>query len=148
MPLMRLMTYQPVNWQKWNHSSSLTPRVFLSLCLSISVFLSSSITPLLHHSHHHSLCRGGKVRKVQWEKGGELGKRETRSKQISVLPGRPPAKVCLGRRGHRVGRAVWRWEGGRGATRNDVIPFIPANKTEWPVRSGSVRAVKFNKVVL
>lgn len=30
----------------------------------------------------------------------------------------------------------------------DVIPFIPANKREWPVRSGSVRAVKFNKVVL
>lgn len=144
MPLMRLMTYQPVNWQKWNHSSSLTPRVFLSLCLSISVFLSSSITPLLHHSHHHSLCRGGKVRKVQWEKGGELGKRETRSKQISVLPGRPPAKVCLGRRGHRVGRAVWRWEGGReggqqGMTwsplfwpikqsgRWDPDPYVPSN---------------------
>lgn len=144
MPLMRLMTYQPVNWQKWNHSSSLTPRVFLSLCLSISVFLSSSITPLLHQSHHHSLCRGGKVRKVQWEKGGELGKRETRSKQISVLPGRPPAKVCLGRQGHRVGRAVWRWEGGReggqqGMTwsplfrpikqsgRWDPDPYVPSN---------------------
>lgn len=41
-------------------------------------------------------------------------------------------------------------EGGTevGVMRNDVIPFIPANKTEWPVRSGSVRAVKFNKVVL
>lgn len=31
---------------------------------------------------------------------------------------------------------------------SDVIPFIPANKREWLVRSGSVRAVKFNKVVL
>lgn len=43
-----------------------------------------------------------------------------------------------------MGRVVWRW----GLMGNDVIPFIPANKTEWPVRSGSVRAVKFNKVVL
>lgn len=38
--------------------------------------------------------------------------------------------------------------GMEGVMRNDAIFFILANKTEWPVRSGSVRAVKFNKVVL
>lgn len=84
-------------------------------------------------------------RAVSRKREGEGG-----SKQISVLPGRPTAKVCLGLegmeggRGCWVGRVVWRWE----VMGNDVIPFILANKTEWPVRSGSVRAVKFNKVVL
>lgn len=46
-----------------------------------------------------------------------------------------------------MGVVVWRWQGGGGGG-GDVIPFILANKTEWPVRSGTVRAVKFNKVVL
>lgn len=40
------------------------------------------------------------------------------------------------------------WGGAVGVMGNDVIPFILTNKTEWPVRSGSVRAVKFNKVLL
>lgn len=45
-----------------------------------------------------------------------------------------------------MGRLEWRWGGG--VIGSDVIPFILANKREWLVRSGSVRAVKFNKVVL
>lgn len=44
-----------------------------------------------------------------------------------------------------MGRLVWRW---REVIGSDVIPFILANKREWLVRSGSVRAIKFNKVVL
>lgn len=85
-------------------------------------------------------------------KRGESEKRwRGGSKQISVLPGRPPAKVCLGLEGMKEGGATaWEgWCGGGGEViGSDVIPFIPANKREWPVRSGSVRAVKFNKVVL
>lgn len=44
-------------------------------------------------------------------KGGESEKRgRGGSKQISVLPGRPPAKVCLGLEGMKEGGAAG-WEG-------------------------------------
>lgn len=96
-----------------------------------------------------------KVREAQRERAGSRKREgEGGSKQISVVPGRPPAKVCLALEGMKEGRAAgwegWRGVGGGGGDvmGSDVIPFIPANKTEWPVRSGSVRAVKFNKVVL
>lgn len=65
-------------------------------------------------SHSLSLMVA-KVRKAQREReGGELEERERGgSKQIAVLPGRPPSKVCLGlegmkegRRGRTVGRVV------------------------------------------
>lgn len=83
-----------------------------------------------------------KVTEAQWE----IMESERGSKQISQ-------DVLLSRFVSQAGQD--RKEGGATALEgcvevevSDVIPFIPANKREWPVRSGSVRAVKFNKVVL
>lgn len=71
------------------------------------------------------------------------------SKQISVLTGVLFAKVCLGLLVDRgVGRRVVLGRGSVAVNEDDVILFHPANKRECPARPSSVRAVKFNKVVL
>lgn len=68
------------------------------------------------------------------------------SKQISVLTGVLFAKVCLGLLvEHAEGGGGY---GGMAVNEDDVILFCPANKRECPARPSSVRAVKFNKVVL
>lgn len=74
---------------------------------------------------------------------------ERGSKQISqdVLLSRFVSQAGQDRTGRKEGGAT-ALEGCVEVEVSDVIPFIPANKREWPVRSGSVRAVKFNKVVL
>lgn len=123
------------------------PRV--SLSLSLFSFL-SNVSRSVTLSHSLSLVVA-KVKEAQRERAGSRTRERRRgSKQISVLPGRPPAKVCLGLEGMKEGGAHgWGgWYTEVGVMGNDVIPFLQANKTEWPVRSGSVRAVKFNKVVL
>lgn len=55
-----------------------------------------------------------KVREAQRERAGSRKREgEGGSKQISVVPGRPPAKVCLALEGMKEGRAAG-WEGWRG----------------------------------
>ena len=80
------------------------------LSLSLSLFIPLQCLSLCHSARPPSVVVA-KVREAQLERAGSRKREgEGGSEQISVLPGRPPAKVCLALEGMKEGRAAG-WEG-------------------------------------